>query len=129
MHEIVNVGSRLELFIDRLLVDSMDGVDFALHSPQLAPPARAPICGDYMTVLMDNGCYRGYFRQYDQAYIPLTVFAKIVTSGQGSVQWLAGVHSLPRSLHAQSMGIIVQNEMPRGGRFRRLFRGRSLMCR
>ena len=68
MTEIVNVGSRLELFIDRLLVDRMDGVDFALHSPQLAPPARAPICGHYMTVLMDNGCYRGYFRQYDPAY-------------------------------------------------------------
>ncbi len=37
--EMPNIGSRLELFVDRTLADRLEGADFKLHAPQ-----RAPLC-------------------------------------------------------------------------------------
>jgi len=88
----INIGSRLELFVDRYLVDSLAGLDFKLHTPQLAPPAIHPIRSHYLTeylkgrpydkmavdhyargvhyltVLLDGQCYRAYYRQYDPSH-------------------------------------------------------------
>ncbi len=62
------LGSRRELFVDRLLVETLAGVDFRLHAPQLAPPVAPTICGHYMTVFQDGARHRAYFRQYDPTY-------------------------------------------------------------
>ncbi len=69
MKEIVDIGSRRELFVDRFLVESLEGVAFKLHTPQLAPPAAGGSpCGAYMTVLKDGERYRAYYRQVDPQY-------------------------------------------------------------
>ena len=36
--ETVDIGSRLELFVDEYLIDSMSGVSLQLHRPQLSEP-------------------------------------------------------------------------------------------
>ena len=64
----IDIGDRRELFVDRSLIEKLDGAELKLHTPQLAPPAASPICGAYMTVFMDGGRYRAYYRQYDPAY-------------------------------------------------------------
>ena len=68
MAETIDIGSRRELFVDRLLVESLDGVAFTLHTPQLTPPAIHPICGHYMTVILDGDRYRAYYRQCDPSF-------------------------------------------------------------
>ena len=68
MEKPINIGSRLELFVDRLLVKSLKNAAFKMHTPQLAPPAASPVKGAYMTVLLDNKKYRAYYRQYNPAY-------------------------------------------------------------
>lgn len=68
MSEAVDIGSRLELFVDRCMVGSMAGASFKIHTPHLAPPAVTPISGAYMTVFQDGERYRAYFRRYDPTY-------------------------------------------------------------
>tara|TARA_Y100000590_G_scaffold227562_1_gene256863 strand:- start:1091 stop:2527 length:1437 start_codon:yes stop_codon:yes gene_type:complete len=66
--DILEIGSRRELFIDYYLVDSMDGVELRLHEPrdegvalQLDQPWEAPYpC--YFTVLKEEDRYRMYYR-------------------------------------------------------------------
>lgn len=65
---VVDIGSRLELFTDRHLVETLAGLAFKLHEPQLAPPPHSPVQGHYMTVIRDGGAYRAYYRQYDPTY-------------------------------------------------------------
>lgn len=44
MDAVLDIGSRRELFVDRFLLDALDGVAFRLHHPQPAtPPARPEI--------------------------------------------------------------------------------------
>ena len=69
MNKMIDIGTRRELFVDRYLTESMEGVAFKLHTPQLAPPATGGSpCGAYMTVLMDGKRYRAYYRAIDPAY-------------------------------------------------------------
>jgi hypothetical protein len=68
MSGAADIGSRRELFVDRFLVETLEGVTFKLHTPQLAPPADSPILGHYMTVLMDGERYRAYYRGNDPSY-------------------------------------------------------------
>ena len=64
----IDIGSRLELFVDRLLVDRMDGVEFRLHEPQKLPPPRSMFRGHYATVIKDGDLYRAYYRGNDPSY-------------------------------------------------------------
>lgn len=71
--EPVNIGSRRELFVDRLLIEKMDGVDLRLHHPVKAPRPKSPIPKvAYTTIIRDrdkNGTlFRAYFRGHDPAY-------------------------------------------------------------
>lgn len=68
MDGIVDIGGRLELLTDRLLVAEMAGTAFQLHPPQPAPPADGTLRGDYMTVFQDGQRFRAYFRRYDPSY-------------------------------------------------------------
>ncbi|MEZ4700186.1 MAG: hypothetical protein R2834_07655 [Rhodothermales bacterium] len=59
----VDIGRRLELFVDRYLIDTLDGASLMLHPPTPAPPSRAPLSnGHYATVIKDGDIYRLYNR-------------------------------------------------------------------
>ncbi len=66
--ETIDVGSRLELFVDDFLVEEMSGVELMLHSPQSAGKAlefNKPWEGNtsfYVNILKDDDRYRMYYR-------------------------------------------------------------------
>ena len=68
MNEVLSVGDRRELFVDREVVDYMDGAQLVLHRPQ--PQEVAIVCDDsweghapgYPTVFQDGDRYRMYYR-------------------------------------------------------------------
>ena len=66
--EVCDIGSQRELFVDRYLIDTLDGTSLKLHQPQ---PAGVAIRYDqpwedrlafYTTVLKDGDIYRMYYR-------------------------------------------------------------------
>jgi hypothetical protein len=71
--DILDVGSRRELFVDDSLIDKMTGVELRLHSPvpkEVAIVFDAPWEGNtsaYVTVFRDGNRYRMYYRgsKYD----------------------------------------------------------------
>ncbi len=59
----VAIGSRRELFVDRLLVGELKGTTLRLHSPQLMPPVSPPRPqGHYATVLKAEDKFQFYYR-------------------------------------------------------------------
>lgn len=62
----VNIGSRLELFVDSLLIDDLNGLELRLHSPVKLPLPESPVKGGYMTVIKDGELYRAYYRIIDE---------------------------------------------------------------
>jgi hypothetical protein len=66
--EVPDIGSRLELFVDHYLIDSMDGTALKLHAPQPAEavlrfdkPWEGRFCG-YVTVIKHDLLYYLYYR-------------------------------------------------------------------
>ena len=66
--DILEIGSRRELFVDYYLVDSMDNVELKLHEPrnegvalQLDQPWESPYAC-YFTVFKEEDRYRMYYR-------------------------------------------------------------------
>ncbi|MHC1768057.1 MAG: hypothetical protein AB9869_27935 [Verrucomicrobiia bacterium] len=64
----IELGSRLELFVDDFLIERLEGTALKLHQPALAGvavhfdrPWEGAFCG-YVTVLKDEGLYRLYYR-------------------------------------------------------------------
>ncbi len=66
--EPLNIGSRLELFVDYYLIERLDGVQLKLHTPQLAPLSANPPQGGYATVIKDGDLYRLYHRGTIKSY-------------------------------------------------------------
>jgi hypothetical protein len=61
--DIRDIGGRRELFVDRWLVDHLDGAHLKLHEPQLAPPMAEPADNlEYGTVIKDGDVFRLYTR-------------------------------------------------------------------
>ncbi len=66
--DVVDIGSRLELFVDHYLIESLQGVRFRLHEPHNAGVAltfdRAweGAFSGYVTVVHDGSLYRMYYR-------------------------------------------------------------------
>lgn len=66
--EVIDIGSRRELFVDRYLIDSMHGVRLRLQTPQYAGVALTcdqPWEGaysQYFTIIRDGDIYRMYYR-------------------------------------------------------------------
>jgi hypothetical protein len=59
----LEIGTRLELFVDDHLVERMTGVAFRLHAPVKQAPAKSPLpYGAYGTIIKDGGLYRAYYR-------------------------------------------------------------------
>lgn len=66
---VIDIGSRRELFVDRLLVDQMQGVDFKLHAPTKAPRSRQPLPERHMvTIIQEGDKYRAWYRDFDPDY-------------------------------------------------------------
>jgi hypothetical protein len=65
---VINIGSRLELFMDDLIIGNMKNVEFRMHSPQRLPLPASPLKGSYATVIKDGDIYRGYYRSNDPGY-------------------------------------------------------------
>jgi len=70
---IVNIGSRLELFVDSFLIEKQDNVQLILHPPVDAgnvlsfdKPWEGPFCG-YATIIKDGDIYRLYYRGLPEA--------------------------------------------------------------
>jgi len=65
----IDIGSRRELFVDRLLIDSMVRVELRLHHPVKAPRPTSPLPERYyFTVIKDGELYRAYWRGTDPSY-------------------------------------------------------------
>jgi hypothetical protein len=60
----LEIGSRLELFVDGYLIEGLEGVQYKMHTPQQAPPSPSPVQGYYMTVIKDGDLYRAYYRDH-----------------------------------------------------------------
>jgi hypothetical protein len=70
---MLNIGSRLELFVDSFLIDRMENIRMVLHAPEDAGPVlyfdkpwEGPFCG-YATVIKDKDVYRLYYRGRPEA--------------------------------------------------------------
>jgi len=71
--DVRNIGSRLELFVDDWLIDSINGVELRLHNPaprEVAITFDKPWEGNtsaYVTVFQDDNLFRMYYRgsRYD----------------------------------------------------------------
>lgn len=65
---IVDIGSNLELFVDRYLIDRLEGTHLELHHPIPAGTAIRfdkpweGIVSGYVTVILDGDTYRLYYR-------------------------------------------------------------------
>lgn len=69
----LDLGSRRELFVDRYLIDTMDGTALKLHEPRdegpvfnFDQPWEGPFCG-YATVIRDGERFLLYYRGLPQA--------------------------------------------------------------
>jgi hypothetical protein len=60
----MQLGSRLELFVDCHLIDRLEGLELRMHRPQRGPLSPSPIKGQYMTVIKDGDRYRAYYRDH-----------------------------------------------------------------
>jgi hypothetical protein len=68
-HNPVNIGSRVEMFIDDYLIEHASGAQLRLHRPTpeeialpMDQPWEGPGSGVYSTVFRDGGKYRMYYR-------------------------------------------------------------------
>jgi hypothetical protein len=68
LSNVVDIGSRRELFIDRHVIDTLEDASLRLQTPQPAGVAlrydkrwEGPFCG-YVSVFKDDDTYRAYYR-------------------------------------------------------------------
>ncbi len=64
----IDIGSRLELFVDHHLLDRLDGARVVMHRPQPQPPAHSPLRGSYATVIRDGDLFRAWYRDTIPGY-------------------------------------------------------------
>ena len=61
--QVVNIGARRELFVDRLIVGELNNASLKLHTPQLMQPISLPRPhGHYATVLRASNKFQFYYR-------------------------------------------------------------------
>lgn len=66
---VVNIGTRLELFVDDFLIAHQSGVQRRLHHPVRMPRPKSPLPERfYCTVLKDGDLFRAYWRDKDPNY-------------------------------------------------------------
>ncbi len=61
--QVVDIGSRRELFVDKFLIDRLDNATLKLHEPQLASPmVESANRLEYGTIIKDGDLFRMYTR-------------------------------------------------------------------
>lgn len=64
----MKIASRLQLFVDRELIDTLRGLELRLQTPEQQPLPVSPLKGAYVTVIKDGDLYRAYCRGNDPSY-------------------------------------------------------------
>ncbi len=89
----INIGARRELFVDRLLIDRLEGARLVLHAPQpreivlkFDQPWEGLYCG-YETVLKDGDLFRFYYRGMPVARHTLDVEVTCVAESRDGINW------------------------------------------
>lgn len=66
--EPIAIGSRLELFVDDLLIESMKELRLQLHHPVKAPRPKSPLPLHHMvTVIQDGKTFKAWYRGSDKS--------------------------------------------------------------
>lgn len=62
--QVLDIGSRRELFVDHYLINHLENANLKLHSPRLAEPMTEPANSlEYGTVIQDGDLFRLYTRE------------------------------------------------------------------
>ncbi len=97
--DAVNIGSRRELFIDRLLIDRLPGARLRLHEPR---PAEVAVKVDHPWegafnygegVIKDGSTYRMYYRGWPPSASPVRCYAE----SRDGIHWAKphlGIHTV-----------------------------------
>lgn len=105
--EAVDIGTRLELFVDDLLIDRLQGTTLKMHEPHRLRRTPSRPFGHYATVLQDDEKLRLYYRgdkipgahwrngwgKYHEGEV--TLYAE---STDGGINWVEpdlGLHDVP----------------------------------
>jgi hypothetical protein len=64
----IDIGARLELFVDEALIDWMDGAELMRQRPQKQPAPASPLPVPYTTVIKDGDLYRAWYRAIHPDY-------------------------------------------------------------
>ncbi|MGC9319909.1 MAG: hypothetical protein ACP5KN_17890 [Armatimonadota bacterium] len=87
---MIELGSRLELFVDDFLIEHMEGLDLRLHTPQrqgtvicLDRPWEGSLCG-YPAVVPWEGGWRMYYRGWPDEGGPAYV---CVAESEDGIEW------------------------------------------
>ncbi len=64
----LDLGSRLELFLDRYLIERLTGATLQLQTPVKLPRPRNPLLGAYTTVIKDGDRFRAVYRSSNPTY-------------------------------------------------------------
>ncbi len=65
---VLDIGSRLEPFLDRYLIDRLTGATLQLQTPAKASRAKSPLIGEYTTVIKDGDRFRAVYRRCNPTY-------------------------------------------------------------
>jgi hypothetical protein len=94
-NDIIDIGSRLELFVDHHMIDEMNGVRLQMHHPReegIALRFDKPWEGEfsaYITVLKDSALYRMYYRGFeDTPGAPLKSAVVCYAESRDGIQWV-----------------------------------------
>lgn len=113
--EPIDVGSRLELFVDDYLVESMDGAELRLHHPVPAPQPESPLPPRFMmTVIKDGDLYRAWWRGSDPSYTGETFTGHpgetvLYAESDDGVEWrfpdfrAQGLHDVPGEVNRSTI--------------------------
>jgi len=67
--EPLDIGGRLELFVDDYLIEKLDGAERKLHEPVKQPRPKSHLPDrHYITILKDGDLFRAYWRDKDPDY-------------------------------------------------------------
>lgn len=105
--EVVDIGSRRELFVDDLLIGELSGTRLKMHEPQLLRRMPPRPFGHYATVLSDGDRLRLYYRgdkvpgahwrngwgKYHEGEV--TLYAESTDGGINWVEPKLGIHNVP----------------------------------
>jgi hypothetical protein len=97
VNDVIQLGSRREIFVDHYLIDKLTGTQIALHTPHdegivmyFDKPWEGIFCG-YCTIIKENNIYRVYYRGWKDTSGPqVTCYAE----SKDGIHWEKPVLSL-----------------------------------